>query len=87
MLRELKYLMFISLIILFIFFVIKFYFSDLNKKKSYRSLNKIDKKILLYSNTLPILNNDTKDIVKYITKTNNRKKKKYKFWKLLSSNE
>ena len=87
MLRELKYLMFISLIILFIFFVIKFYFSDLNKKNSYRSLNKIDKKILLYSNTLPILNNDTKDIVKYITKTNNRKKKKYKFWKLLSSNE
>ena len=87
MLRELKYLMFITLIILFIFFVIKFYFSDLNKKNSYRSLNKIDKKILLYSNTLPILNNDTKDIVKYITKTNDRKKKKYNFWKLLSSNE
>ena len=87
MLRELKYSMFISLIILFIFFVIKFYFSDLNKKNSYRSLNKIDKKILLYSNTLPILNNDTKDIVKYLTKTNDKKKKKYNFWELLSANE
>jgi hypothetical protein len=87
MLRELKYLMFISLIILFVFFVIKFYFSDLNKKNSYRSLNKINEKILLYSNTLPILNNDTKDIVKYLTKTNDKKKKKYNFWELLSANE
>ena len=87
MLRELKYLMFISLIILFVFFVIKFYFSDLNKKNSYRSLNKIDNKILLYSNTLPILNNDTNDIVQYIIKTDDRKIKKCNFWKLLSPNE
>ena len=87
MLRELKYLMFISLIILFVFFVIKFYFSDLNKKNSYRSLNKIDNKILLYSNTLPILNIDTNDIVQYIIKTDDRKIKKYNFWKLLSPNE
>jgi hypothetical protein len=87
MLREFKYLMFISVIILFIFFVIKFYFSDINKKKSYRSLNEIDEKILLYSNTLPILNDNTKDAVEYVDQTNDKKKKKFNFWKLLNLDE
>ena len=87
MLRELKYLMFISVIIFFIFFVIKFYFSDIYKKKSYRSLNEIDEKILLYSNSLPILNDNTKDAVEYVDQTNDKKKKKFNFWKLLNSDE
>ena len=87
MLRELKYLMFIGVIIFFIFFVIKFYFSDIYKKKSYRSLNEIDEKILLYSNSLPILNDNTKDAVEYVDLTNDKKKKKFNFWKLLNSDE
>ena len=87
MLRELKYLMFIGVIIFFIFFVIKFYFSDIYKKKSYRSLNEIDEKILLYSNSLPILNDNTKDAVEYVDQTNDKKKKKFNFWKLLNSDE
>ena len=87
MLRELKYLMFIGVIIFFIFFVIKFYFSDIYKKKSYRSLNEIDEKILLYSNSLPILNDNTKDAVEYVDQNNDKKKKKFNFWKLLNSDE
>ena len=34
---------------------VKYYFSDINKKKSYRSLNNIDKKIDLYSQNIQIL--------------------------------
>ena len=87
MLKEIKYLIFILIIFLFIFFVGKYYFSETNIKKSYRSLNLIDKKIDIYLKKLPILENNTKDIIEYIEQTNNNKKKKFNFWKLLENNE
>ena len=37
MLKEIKYLIFVSVILLFIFFTGKYYFSDEHKKKSYIS--------------------------------------------------
>ena len=45
MLKEIKYFIFIFIICLFLFFTAKYYFSDSNKKNSYRSLTTIDKKI------------------------------------------
>jgi hypothetical protein len=87
MLKEIKYLIFALIISLFIFFTVKYYFSDDNKKKSYRSLNYIDKKIEIYSKKLPILENDTKNIIEYVEQTNIKKKKKFNFWKLLENNE
>ena len=45
MLKEIKYLIFIFSICFFIFLLVKYYFSDTNKKKSYRSFNSIDEKI------------------------------------------
>jgi len=87
MLKEIKYLIFALIISLFIFFTVKYYFSDDNKKKSYRSLNYIDKKIEIYSEKLPILENDTKNIIEYVEQTNIKKKKKFNFWKLLENNE
>ena len=87
MLKEIKYLIFIFIIFSFIFFTGRFYFSDINKKNSYRSLNTIDEKINSYSKTLPILENDTKNIIEYVEETINKKKKKFNFWKLLESNE
>ena len=86
MIKEIKYLVFIVLISLFLFFTIRYYFSDENKKKSYRSLNNIDTKINNYVKNLPILKSDTKNIIEYIEQKN-LKKKKYNFWKLLESNE
>ena len=83
MLKEFRYLIFIIIISLFFFFVGKYYFSDTNKKNSYRSFNNIEKKIDLYSNKLPILESDTKDIIQYVEKSNNNKKKKFNFWKLI----
>ena len=44
MIKEIRYTIFIVSIIGFIFFSVKYYFSDTNKKKSYRSLNNIEKK-------------------------------------------
>ena len=83
MIKELKYLTYVIFISIFLFLTIKYYLSDNNKKKSYRSFNSIDKKIELFSNQLPILENDTKNIIEYVENTKNKKKKKYNFWKLL----
>ena len=85
MLKEIKYLIFIVIITLFIFFTGKYYFSDENIKKSYRSYKNIDEKIKVYSKDLPILENDTQDIIEYVKQTNEKKKKKFNFWKLLEN--
>ena len=85
MLKEIKYLIFIIIISLFIFFTGKYYFSDENIKKSYRSYKNINEKIKIYSKELPILENDTKDVIEYVKQTNEKKKKKFNFWKLLEN--
>ena len=85
MLKEIKYLIFIVIISLFIFFTGKYYFSDENIKKSYRSYKNIDEKTKIYSKNLPILENNIKDVIEFIKQTNKKKKKKLKFWKLLEN--
>ena len=87
MIKEIRYTIFLVIIIGFIFFSLKYYFSDTNKKKSYRSLNNIEKKIDLYSQNIPILDNDTKNIIEYSKNTNTKKKKKYFFWELISKDD
>jgi len=86
MIKEIKYLLFISIIFIFIFYTVKYYFSDMNKKNSYRSLNNIDQKINLYSQNIPILDSDTQNIIEY-TKNTKIKKKKYHFWELINKND
>ena len=85
MLKEIKYLIFITIIGLFLFFTGKYYFSDENIKKSYRTYKNIDEKIKVYSKDLPILENDTQDIIEYVKQTNKKKKKKFNFWNLLEN--
>ena len=85
MLKEIKYLIFIIIISFFLFFTGKYYFSDENIKKSYRAYKNIDEKIKVYSKDLPILENDTQDIIEYVKQTNKKKKKKFNFWKLLEN--
>ena len=87
MLKEIKYLIYILSIIIFSFAIGKYYFSDDNKKKSFRSLKNIEKKIDIFAEKLPVLENDTKNIIEYVEKSNEKKKKKFNFWKLLESNE
>ena len=76
MIKEIKYLLFTLVIILFIFFSGKYYFSETNKKNSYRSLNTIDQKIDVFSEKLPILEDDTKNIIEYVEQSNKKKKEK-----------
>ena len=74
MIKEIKYLVFIVLISLFLFFTIRYYFSDENKKRSYRSLSNIDTKINNYVKNLPILKSDTQNIIEYVEETKSNKK-------------
>ncbi len=87
MIKEIKYFIFTFIIILFLFFTGKYYFSDQNRKNSFRSLNGIENKINNYAKKLPILESDTNDIIEYVDQSNTKKKKKFNFWQLLESNE
>ena len=80
MVKEIKYFIFLLLILSFLFLTGRYYFSDTNKKNSYRSLSSNNQKIETYSKNLPILEDDTKDIIEYVEKSNNKKKKKFNFW-------
>ena len=87
MIKELKYFLYVITIISFIFFILNYYFSDENKKNSYRSTKVFDSKIIKYSKTLQILESDTENIVEYVENTFNKDKKKYKFWELIIDND
>ncbi len=87
MFKEIKYLVFILIIVLFLFFTIRFYFSDTNIKNSYRSFNDIENKITIFAEQLPVLEDNTKDIIEYVEQSSSKKKKKFNFWKLLEKNE
>ena len=88
MLKEVRYVVYLFTIFFFIFFVIKFYISENNIKRSNKIIfqyqNELDKKF----NNLPIIKNDTNDIIEYTNEIEIFKNKKQrKFWKLLKTNE
>ena len=83
MIKELKYFFYIFTIAFFIIFIVNYYFSDENKKNSYRSIKLSEKRIIEYSSKLEILESDTDTIIDYVENTKNEDKKKYKFWELL----
>ena len=85
MFKELKYVFYLLVIFLFIFLAGKFYFSDQNKKNYYRSINSLNKKINVYSANLPLLKNNTNDVIEYVENKVSKDKKKYHFWKLLEN--
>lgn len=88
MLKEIKYVLYLLTIFFSIFFVIKFYLSENNIKLSNKVMlqhqNELDKKF----NNLPIITDDTNDIIEYtneIKEFKNRKQRK--FWDLFKTNE
>ena len=87
MFKEIRFLIYVIVIIFFTFFTAKYYFSDTNKKKSFRALSEIDEKIKIYAEKLPILEDDTKNIIEYVEQSKDKKKKKFNFWKLIEINE
>ena len=87
MIKELKYFFYISIILFTFFLTLKYYFSDDNKKKSYRSFKQINEIITKYSGNLILLNNDTTEIVEYVERSADKNKKNYNFWKLITKND
>jgi len=87
MIKELKYLIFILVIFFFIFFTVRFYFSDENIKNSYRSSSILDEKIKETENNLILLMNDTENIIEFVEYKNSKKTKKFSFWDLLYNDE
>ncbi len=88
MLKEVKYVFYLLTIFFFIFFVIKFYLSENNIKWSNKVIlqyqNKLDKKFI----NLPIIKDDTNDIIEYTSEIEDFKNKKQrKFWDLLKTSE
>ena len=88
MLKEVKYAFYLFTIFFFIFFVIKFYLSENNIKWNNKVIlqynNELDKKF----NNLPIIKNDTDNIIEYTNEIEEFKNKKQrKFWDLLKTNE
>ena len=84
MIKELKYVVYLFVIFFFIFFTVKYYFSDENKKNSYRSYQSIDKKNAAFVSNLFVLESDTENIIKYLENNVGQNKKTYHFWKLLT---
>ncbi len=87
MIKELKYFFYILIVFFTFFLTLKYYFSDDNIKKSYRSFKEIDEKVIKYSANLILLNNDTNDIVEYVERSIDKNKKNYNFWKLITNND
>ena len=87
MLKELKYVLYLFVISLFFFLSFKYYFSDTNKKNSYRSYKQVNEKIANYSQNVILLKSDTVDIVEYVEKIIHKNNKNYNFWKLINNNE
>ena len=80
MIKELKYFFYIITIAVFIIFIANYYFSDENKKNSYRSIKLFEKRIIEYSSKLQTLESNTDKITDYVENTTN---KEYKFMELL----
>ena len=87
MIKELKYLFYIIVIFFFTFFIARYYFSDENYKNSYRSTSLLHEKIKEAENNLILLKNNTENIIEFVEYKNNKKTKKYSFWKLLYNDE
>ena len=87
MYRKIKNIFFLIIFFNFVFLVTKYYFSEQNviftnkSRSSYLSALNDDK------NNLPVLENDTSNIIVYINNLEDLKKKKKKwFWEKLISN-
>ena len=88
MLKEVKYVIYLFTIFFSIFFVVKFYLSESNFNRSNKVIlqhrNELDNKF----NNLPIIKDDTNDIIEYTNEIEEFKNKKQRrFWDLLKTNE
>ena len=86
MIKNLLNLLFLIIPTIFFFFVISAYLSDENRKKINLNRLNVNENIVKKSSDLPILKNDTDNIIEFNSGYNDEIKKKTKrnFWNLLN---
>ncbi len=88
MFKEIYKVIYFIIILLFVYLLFAIYFSEENIKKIKKNRVNIENSFKDYLSNLPILENDTNDVIIYNSSEFLEKKiKKRKFWELLKKNE
>ncbi len=88
MFKEIYKVVYFIIILLFVYLLFAIYFSEENIKKIKKNRVNIENSFKDYLSNLPILENDTNDVITYNSSEFLEKKiKKRKFWELLKKNE
>ena len=88
MFKEIYKVIYFIIILLFVYLLFAIYFSEENIKKIKKNRVNIENSFNDYLSNLPILENDTNDVIIYNSSEFLEKKiKKRKFWELLKKNE
>ena len=88
MFKEIYKVIYFIIILIFVYFLFAIYFSEENIKKIKKNRVNIENSLKDYLSILPILENDTNDVIIYNSSEFLEKKiKKRKFWELLKKNE
>ena len=85
MLKKIKNIFYLSSFFIFIILTISFYFSDQNIRETNKSRSLYSVELNNNTQNLPLLKNDTNNIIEYINDVEiyKKKKKKYTFWDLI----
>jgi len=88
MFKEIYKVVYFIIILLFVYLLFAIYFSEENIKKIKKNRVHIENSFKNYLSNLPILENDTNNVITYNSSEFLEKKiKKRKFWELLKKNE
>ena len=85
MLKKIKHIFYLCSFFIFIILTTRFYFSDQNIKETNKSRAFYYVKLNNNTQNLPLLKNDTNNIIEYMddVEVYKKKKKKYTFWDLI----
>jgi len=85
MLKNIKNIFYLGSFLIFLILTTKFYFSDQNIRKTNKSRSFYSVKINNNTQNLPLLKNDTKNIIEYSNDVEayKKRKKKYTFFGLI----
>jgi len=85
MLKKIKNIFYLVSFFIFTFLTTSFYFSDQNVRLTNKSRLIYPTKLKNITQNLPLLKNDTNNIIEYINDVEvyKKKKKKYTFWDLI----
>jgi len=85
MLTKIKNIFYLTSFFIFIILITRFYFSDQNIREIKKSRSFYSVKLNNNTHNLPLLKNDTNNIIEYLNDVEiyKKKKKKFTFWDLI----